>query len=366
MDITYHMPVKVMMEKGIVIKKHYEFKGFGKKAFIITGKSSSKINGSLEDVEAALDKEGIDYYIFDRVEENPSLETIEDASKIGLEQNVDFIIGVGGGSPIDAAKAIAVMIKNPQLNKDNLITPEKLEALDVIAIPTTSGTGTEVTQYSVLTDHKNKTKRNLGQEVFPKLALLDPKYTEKMDLDTTVSTAIDALSHIIEGYLNRHANDITDALAERGIKIWGECKDDLVSGDIKNTSREKLMIASNIGGMIIAQTGTSLPHGMSYPLTYHKGISHGFAIGSLYKEYLKIFKDRKKVNKIYELLGLESHKEFEELMDKLVKVHIHVTQDEIKKYTDEVWENKEKLANHPEDILYEELFFIYTNSLLYI
>lgn len=364
MELKYFMPTTVLMRQGIVLERSSEFKSFGKKAFIITGKKSSKVNGSLNDVKEALNKESIDYIIFDEIEENPSVETIEKAAELGKANKVDFIIGIGGGSPIDAAKGIGVMINNPKLTGETLFTSEKLESIDIIAIPTTSGTGTETTQYSILTDHKAKTKKNLGQSIFPKLSLIDPKYTMDMNVEVTRSTAVDALSHIVEGYLNKNASIITDALVEKSLKIWGKCIPALVKGEFDYETRENLMIASTMAGIIIAQAGTSLPHGMGYPLTYFKGVPHGLANGCLYVEYLKVFKSREKVEKIHELLGLKSHEELEILLEKLNKIDIEITAEEIKEYAKGMAENKAKLQNHPEEIGFEEIYNIYSRSLL--
>lgn len=364
MNMKFFMPTRVLVGKDIVLNSFQEFKAFGKKAFIITGNKSSKINGSLNDVEEALKKAEVEYVVFDAIEENPSIETIEKAATLGKDNKVDFVIGIGGGSPIDAAKAIAVMIKNPELKGSNLITTKKLESLDIISIPTTSGTGTETTQYSILTDHKDKTKKNLGQLTFPKLSLLDAKYTMNMSLEVTRNTGVDAFSHIVEGYLNKNASIITDALSEKALKIWGECIEALVTGNCDYEVREKLMIASTIAGMIIAQTGTSLPHGMGYPLTYFKGLPHGLANGCLYVEYLRVFKDREKVNNIPKLLGLTTYEKLEEVLEKLTKVDISITEEEIKEYTNSMISNKAKVQNHPEEVGFEEIYNMYLKSLV--
>ncbi|MEG0370760.1 MAG: iron-containing alcohol dehydrogenase family protein [Clostridium sp.] len=364
MELKFFMPTKVLMGKGIVGDSIKEIKSYGKKAFIITGKRSSKINGSLNDVVNALDKAQINYVIFDDIEENPSIETVVRAASIGKLEEVDFIIGIGGGSPIDASKAIGVMVKNPHITGETLFTSSKLESLSIVTVPTTSGTGTETTQYSIITDHKDMTKKNLGQTIFPALSLLDPSYTMNMGVYVTRNTAIDALSHIVEGYLNVNASIISDTLAEKGMMIWGECIPSLIKGEFDYETREKLMISSTLAGAIIAQTGTSLPHGMGYPLTYFKGVPHGIANGCLYVEYLKVFKNREKVEKIYKILSLSSHKELEEVLNKLTKVNIDITKGEIVKYTTDMISNETKLKNHPETVGFDQIYNIYAQSLL--
>ena len=196
-----------------------------------------------------------------------------------------------------------------------------------------------------------------------RLALLDGKYTEFLNRETTINTAVDAFSHLVESYLNINANLITDGIIEKSFALWGQCIDSLISGKISLEDRDNLMVVSTMAGMVIAQTGTSLPHGMGYPLTYFKNIPHGLANGCLYREYLGIFKNREKVDNIWRLLGLGSHKELIEVLEKFTKVSIKLTEDEIKEYTDGMWSNKAKLKNHPEEVSYDDIYKIYKNSL---
>ena len=364
MSFKFYMPTKVLINRDVVIENSKEFKGLGKKALIVTGKYSSKQNGSLDDVKVALEKEDIEYIVFDKVEENPSVETVCLASELGRAENVDFIVGIGGGSPIDAAKAIGVMIKNRELTRETLFTSKKLESIDIVAVPTTAGTGTETTQYSILTDHNDRTKKNLGQEIFPVLSLCDAKYMMGMNLDVSRNTAIDALSHIVEGYLNVNSNIIIDTLCEKALNIWGKAIPSLLNGDISLEDRENLLLASNVAGTIIAHTATSLPHGMGYNLTYFKNVPHGLANVCLYKEYLRVFKNKARVYNIYKFLGLSSYTEFEEIIEVLSKVDIEVTEEEIKEWASAFIANKAKVKNHPEDITEEEIYNIYKKSLI--
>ncbi|MEQ8155585.1 MAG: iron-containing alcohol dehydrogenase family protein [Clostridiaceae bacterium] len=359
---TFYMPVKIFSGQNIIREKCQEFKLLGNKALIVTGKSSSKKNGSLKDVEDALRHASVSFVIFDEIEENPSLETIEKAAEFGKSEEVDFIIGIGGGSPLDSSKAIGVLIKNPSIKGEDLYKIDNLKSLNIAAVPTTSGTGSEVTPYAIITLHKEKTKKNFAQKIFPAAAFLDARYTMNTPLDITVNTAVDALSHLVEAYLNKNACILTDAIAEAGMRIWGEALEQLISGELDIKDRERLMFASVLGGIAIAQTGTSLPHGMGYPLTYNKGLSHGIANGILYVEYLRTFKDRKKVNRIPELLGVKGYELFEEILKKLTRTEISITDEEIEEYTAGIFKNKGKLANHPEEITYEELYNIYKGS----
>lgn len=363
-NFKYLMPTKCYVGDNCIKNHGKEISCIGKKALIVTGRRSSKENGSLDDVVDTLKSLDISYVIFDEVEENPSLETVDKASNIGIEEKVDFIIGIGGGSPVDASKAIAVLINNKEYNAFNFIGASHLEGVPVIAVPTTAGTGTEVTQYAIVTDHKEKTKKNIGHIVFPKLAFIDPKYMENMSYKNTVSTALDAFSHLAEAYLNSNANILSDLYCEKGIEIFGGCISRLLNKVLDNKLREDLMMVSTLGGMAIAQVATSLPHGMGYALTYNKGVSHGLANTILYKEYFNVFKNKERVEKIIQLMKLSSLEDFGNILDNLINVDIKVTEDELRNYAKDMAKNAGKLKNHPEEIGEEELFNIYKKSLI--
>lgn len=364
MSFKYLMPTKCYFGKGVVLEYKDELKNFGEKAMIVTGKSSSKKNGSLGDMEKALNASKIPYVIFDDIEENPSLETIGRAAELGKKENVDFMIGIGGGSPIDASKAIGILINNRKYNYENILDAPKLESIPVIAVPTTAGTGSEVTPYSIVTDHKAKTKRNLGQLVYPKIAFCDATYMIDMPYAVTVNTGIDAFSHLAESYLNSNANIMSDIYCEKGLKIFRKCLPKLLSGELDLSFREDLMMVSTLGGMAITQTGTSLPHGMGYNLTYFKGMAHGMANGILYEEYLKVFKDKTRVNNLLSFIGVDSIEELGEEFRRILKWDGSVTKEELSSYAKAISSNKGKLKNHPEEITEKELYNIYYRSLI--
>ncbi|MBU5455234.1 iron-containing alcohol dehydrogenase family protein [Caproiciproducens sp. MSJ-32] len=363
MEFIYSMPTKVYFGKDVILKNKEVFSSIGRKALIVTGRNSAKRNGSYNDVVKALSDSRIDYILFDEVEENPSLETIEKGSIIGKDNNVDFVIGIGGGSPMDASKAIAVFIKNPEVKKDNIFSQKQLKSIPVIAIATTSGTGSEVTQYSIVTSNKEKTKKNLGQSVFPVAAFLDSKYTFDLPYEITVNTAIDAFTHLVEGYLNTNSNYMSEIYGEKGFELFKYCFKKLINKELDSNFRNKVMLASTLAGIQIAQTGTSLPHGMGYPLTYFKGLPHGLANGVLTIEYLKSFKDKSKINRMLNLLGMNLE-ELEDIFNKLINVNIEITEEEIINYSKSFVSNKSKLKNHTEKVELEDIIQIYKKSLL--
>ena len=335
MKYSFKMPVNVIQEKECVKNNINIFKQTGTKALIVTGRHSAKACGALDDIEFILNEAGIDYKIFNEVENNPSLETVVKAADIAKKSNIDFIIGIGGGSPIDASKAIAVLAAN-DIEISDMFKNKFDRALNIIAVPTTSGTGSEATPYSVLLRKDLQTKVSFGNEyTFPKYALLDPKYTYSLNYDTTVNTAIDAFTHCLEGYLSNRSNSISDALALDAIRIFGAVLKDLSKKNITEDIREKLMYVSLIGGIVIANTGVTIAHGMGYCYTYFKDIPHGKANGLLMKNYLEyVYPERiEKVNKVLELLKCKDIKEFAEILEIMIGKAPKLTDEEIEQYT---------------------------------
>ncbi len=362
-NINYYMPTKIILDEDVIIKNSILFAAYGEKALIVTGKTSSITNGSLNDVTLALEKEKITYEIFNDVEENPSLETVEKIAVLGRSQKSNFIIGIGGGSPIDAAKAAGVLINNPDATRYNLFNSPQLKSIPLIAVPTTAGTGTETTPYSVVTNNELQTKLAIRQRIFPKYALLDVKYLMFLPDQVTINTSIDALSHLIEGYLSSNANIFSDALAEKGLKLFGECLVMLTEKDFNYELRKKLMVASTLAGMVIAQSGTSLPHGMGYALTYFHNIPHGKANGVLLKSYLEFCTDDSKVRKILYLLTLDSLDELGLFLSSMLGDVDNLNLENISSYADKMVLNMDKLKNHPSGVIREDVFKIYKDSL---
>lgn len=364
MEFKYAMPTTIYFGRDAVVNNKKVFKKAGNKALIVTGRHSAKKNGAYDDVVKALSEVEVEYLLFDEVEENPSLETIEKGAMLGKKNHVDFVIGIGGGSPIDAAKAVAVFIKNPDINKDNIFCGQKLESIPVVAVATTAGTGSEVTPYSIVTSNAEKTKKNLGQVVYPIAAFLDSKYTFDLPYEITVNTAIDAFAHLVEGYLNSNSTGMSDIYGEKGFELFTSCFEGLMKKELDAKFRDNVMLASMLAGIQIAQTGTSLPHGMGYALTYFKGVPHGLANGVLTMEYLKMFTNKTKIHRMLAILQLNTLEELEAVFHKLVHVKIQITEEEILEYSKLIISNKAKLKNHTEQVDLEDIIRIYKKSLL--
>ncbi len=366
MNFRYFMPVNTYFGQDCIQKNKDVLRSFGKKAMIVTGRSSARKNGALQDITQALDAIGTAWVLFDEIGENPDVETIIRAAKQAKQEDVCFLIGIGGGSPMDATKAISVLTANPDADAEILFTDAQAKALPVVEIPTTAGTGSEVTQYAILTQHEKRTKGGIAQPVFASVSFLDAKYMAALAPHITNNTAVDAMSHLVESYLTTHSNAISEKIVEMGLAYWKECIPALKAREYSAQIREKLMLASTIGGVAIAQTSTSLPHLLGYFLTYEKHIPHGRANGMVMQAYLELFgEEHEKVQRVLSILGLKSIAEMGHLMHTLLDCTETFTEEDISYYTKRAMENEAKLATFPLYPLTEEkIQEVYRKSLL--
>lgn len=364
MSQAFFMPTKVVSGRGCVIEHSGLLAKLGTKALVVTGAHSARANGSLADAEAALRKEGIAYVIYDKVPPNPGIADARDGAKAAVEAKADFILGIGGGSPLDAAKAIAVLARNALSDEQIFQNVFPNAPLPVAAIPTTAGTGSEVTQYSILTNTKLETKTSIASEtIFPKVAFLDAAYTASLPLKVTVNTAVDALSHAVEGYLSVKATAFSDGLALSALILLGSALPRL-KGEIDPELRQSLLDASSLAGMVIAQAGTTAGHAMGYSLTFFKDIDHGRANGLTMAAYLDFLTDvrSEKIGKILAALGLSSLGALKSLLDSLLGERETVSVKEIEKFTN-VSIKAKNLGNTPKKMAETDMLRIYRSSL---
>ena len=308
----YFMPVQIVAGEDCVKNNAGLFVRYGMRALIVTGKSSA-MNGALEDVIFSLTRNTQKFTIFDQIPANPTVACVEEGAKIAREFRADFVIAIGGGSPMDAAKAIAMLAR--QNARENIFLHAITEdVLPMVHIPTTAGTGSEVTPYAILTNDEKQTKTSISApSLFPKLAFLDGKYMASLPQSITVNTAIDAISHAVEGMLSIRAGFLSDILARESLQLLLGEYDAMFRGEYTVQSRKNLLYGATLAGMVIANTGTSPVHGMGYSLTYFHGVPHGRANGLLLPAFLELCLEKipQRTAEVYRAIGL-SPKEFSE------------------------------------------------------
>lgn len=251
------------------------FRHLGQRAAIFCGSHSARANGSLDTVLAHFPEA----LVLDGVPENPGTLDCEERAARCREAGVDCIIGLGGGSPLDAAKAVALLVTNGGTCADYLDDSSACRpALPLIAIPTTAGTGSEVTPYSVLVDNGSGAKKTLRHpSLNPRVAFLDPVYTLDLPRHITMATALDALSQAMEGMVSKRATPLGDTLALEVCRLIRGVLPRVLAVPGDPDARGQLLYAAMLSGMVIAQSGTTLVHGMGYNYTLGYGIPHGAA-----------------------------------------------------------------------------------------
>lgn len=366
--MRFYIPTDIYVEKNCVKNHEKEILALGKNVLIVTGKHSAKVNGSLNEVLEILESGNVAYAIFDEVEENPSVETVVRAAEVGKSFGAEFVIGIGGGAPIDAAKSIALLIANPQETEAVLYTPKKLQALPLVAIPTTCGTGTEATPASVLTNRKDGFKKSIAHKIFPTLSLVDGKYLAFAKKELVLNTAVDALAHLVESYLNSQSNVFNRMFPEYGLKFWEMNKDALLSdAPINERFYENLMLASTLAGMSIAHTSTAVPHGMSYDLTFYFNVPHGKAVGYFLAAYMEACEKvvPSDVRTVLDLLKLKDCAAFGEMVQRLIGTYA-ISRAHVKNFATRMCGNTSKLKLAPCELSKEAVWEIYEKSLVII
>lgn len=333
---VFYMPTRLISGKDCVRSNASVFNKAGTKAIIVCGRNSARLCGALDDVEAVLNENGQSYVLFNEIMPNPTIDIVYKGAQLAKENGADFVIAIGGGSPMDAAKSIAVLAVS-DINREDIFKGGFTKALPMIHIPTTAGTGSEVTPYSILTNDAVQSKMTMSSPVmFPDYAFLDGKYMEKLPYEVTVNTAVDALSHSIEGMLSVKASAFSDMAARKSIEIIAKHFDELLSGNFEAGTRQDLLEASALGGIVISQTGTTVVHTMGYSFTYFKGTDHGRAngltLGSFLKKGESICPER--IDEILTYMGMLSVEEFTDYMDMLLVPDEVLDNAEIEKYTD--------------------------------
>ncbi len=338
MDFNFFSPINVRSGKNCVEKNSALFREFGEKCLIVTGGTSAKKSGALDDVVIALSTEDIDWLIYDKITENPRLDHCHEAGQLAYEERVDFIVGIGGGSPLDAAKAVAVYAANPSFTqKDIYSQAPRNKALPIIAVGTTAGTGSEVGRVSVLTDPETNRKKSIApNDCHPSLTFADPKYTHSMPFAITASTALDALAHVLEGYMSVKCTDMPTLFGEKAIALIWEGLTYLYNTKAlpDEALREKLYYGSLYAGLTLAYCGTAFPHPLGYVLTENYGIPHGKACAAFMGEFMEMAVQYtpERAEKALAIMNTDIG-EFKKIIEELTNLpEIKMTEEEIQKH----------------------------------
>lgn len=270
----------VLGESAPLLKK------MGNKAFIVTGRHVA-VSDMMKQLTALLDENGIGCVIFDGITGEPTDTMIENGVEMLKSSGCDFIIGIGGGSPLDSAKAIAAMAVNEGSIADYNGKEITGEILPLAAIPTTTGTGSEATKFTVITDSEKGIKMLLkGDVLVPKLAIVDSSFTVGAPKSVTSATGLDALTHAVEAYTSRKAFSMTDTLAVSAVKRIMKYLPIACREPDNSLAREQMSVAALEAGICINNSSVTIVHGMSRPIGALFHVPHGMSNAMLLKECL--------------------------------------------------------------------------------
>ncbi|MBM4315107.1 MAG: iron-containing alcohol dehydrogenase [Deltaproteobacteria bacterium] len=235
--------------------------------------------GFREKIEGLFAKAGVGYTIYDKTEPEPALELADEGTKLALKKKCDGVIGIGGGSAMDLAKAIAVLAANKGKAEDYLgLNKVPGPGLPKIMVPTTAGTGSEVTFTAVFIRKKLKKKEGMNSPyLYPELALLDPELTLSLPPHPTAATGIDALCHAIESYTSVNASPMSEVMSLEAIRLISDNLRTAVHDGTNLDAREAMLLGSLYAGLGLANAGVTAVHSLSYPLGGKYGVSHGLA-----------------------------------------------------------------------------------------
>lgn len=283
MNFNYNLPVNLMFGAGRAAEAGKTAVQYGKKVLIVTGRSSTKKTGLLNRMIDSVKKEGLAYEVFDKVAQNPLTTTAIEGAQFAKETGCDVVLGVGGGSIMDCAKAIAFLAVNDGDINDYIFNRKaSTKALPIVLVPTTCGTGSEGNGFAVLTNPDNGDKKSLRcNAIVAKASIIDPECMMTMPKGILASVGFDALCHCMEAYLSKIRQPLTEIMALSGIKMISENLFRAYENENDLEAFSALSLASTYGGMVIHSAGVTLPHGMEHPASGLKDIVHGKGLAAL-------------------------------------------------------------------------------------
>lgn len=376
-SFKYHVPTPIYFGENIVKDKAKFICGHGTRAFIVTSKFLGGCkNYALEDIEAILTEAGIPYAINDNVEENPPVESCLEIFKDAQKFGPDFIIAIGGGSAIDTAKAVNYQFTDPDKDITELFFGSTANfydltgsagAMPVLAIPTTAGTGADVTAASVITRHDVGTKATIKANLYCDATFLDARYVKESPAFLIHTGVLDALAHAMETYMNIKSNWLTRKIAALEFELFSNFKDNLLNDCLTDENYEQMILGASLAASAMMQSGTTIPHGLGYPLSQYHHVNHGLSCSITLGEYMRTFKDQTLPQEVMKMCGFKDTQDMCDFFQEIIKrdLHIQVTEAEIDQWTNFFWETEQnnRLKRNPEAISKEQIREIYMNSL---
>ncbi len=290
MEFTYYNNVRLTFGEGTFSEIGTLTEPWGKKAMLVTGRSAMEETGYLQKAQELLQEAGLEVVTFNEIPPNPDLATVRRGADLAGEQGCDVIVGLGGGSAMDSAKAIAVGASHDRPLTDFLVPDENGEkakptdaTLPIIAITSTAGTSSELTPFAVITISEKYEKTAMaGDHIYPRSAIEDPEITYSLPSEITAATGADVLSHALEAYISTDANPMSDNQALKAIELVRKHLPDAVKNGVDEEARRGMMLANMFAGYALAACGTTVMHGLEHPMSGRiPDIAHGAGLAAL-------------------------------------------------------------------------------------
>ena len=286
-DFDFHNPVRLIFGCGKLAMVGTVTKQYGHKVLIVTSSSSGR-SGLLQRVINYIKNEGLDCVVFDKVTANPLTTLAHEGAILAKREKCDVVIGLGGGSAMDAAKGIAFMAINDGDVSDYIFGKPGIRALPLILVTTTAGTGSEGNNMGVLTNPDNNDKKSIKSPfLYAKASIVDPELLLTLPKRSIAGPGLDALFHAIESYISKKSNPMTEMMSLQGIALIAENLPKVYEDASNIEAWQKVALANTLGGMAIDAAGVTLPHAMEHPVSGLYNVTHSEGLAALYLPIMK-------------------------------------------------------------------------------
>ena len=289
MIIDLHVPTRVLFGRGRLAELGRSSAQLGGTALVVCGRMAARATGLLAAATASLAEAGTKVVVFDRISPDPRSTDVDNAVAVALLEGCDVVVGLGGGSAIDAAKAVAIGMRHGPVGPLVGQTLTDGETVPVVAVPTTAGSGAEVTKAAIITDTTRNLKSGIrGEMIFPHTAIIDPQVLTTVPPEVAAETGFDAFCHAVEGYVARRANPVTRLYSVHALELLADRLPKVVAGDTGVGILDDLALAALLGGLNVANASTCLPHRMQQAMgsVPAVSISHGRGLAVVYPEWI--------------------------------------------------------------------------------
>ena len=282
-EIAVHSARQIIFGSGVRAQLGRHAALLGSRALIACGRNALQASGALDELAASLSGAGVEVSVFARVKAEPSLDTVEAGRAAFRDADCDVVVAAGGGSALDVGKAIAALAPHPEPVAHFFAGAEITgRGAPCIALPTTSGTGAEVTRNAVLLVREHRVKVSMRSPfLLPEVALVDPLRTHSMAPDVTAATGLDALTQLIEAFVTKKANPLTDGICREGLRCAARSLRRAFEDGDDATARQDMALAALFSGLALANAGLGAVHGFAGPLGGMIGTPHGVVCGKL-------------------------------------------------------------------------------------